>query len=142
MRVHDRQGEDHRVVRLCRHLAKSARESSHQGGSHGRAEACARGSTRCIRSGIWWNGCVGTSSISVGWQRGTTRPRSPSCRSSSSRPVTYGSSKCRQSLGFGFSFVHHGLRVSRLSSLSPTPSATLQAQMGDGVAMQTRSSDT
>ncbi len=41
---------------------------------------------------------LGTSSISVGWRRGTTRPRSPSCRSSSSRPVIYGSSKCRQNL--------------------------------------------
>ena len=36
--------------------------------------------------------------LHVGWRLGTTRPRSPSCRSSSSRPVTYGLSKCRQSL--------------------------------------------
>jgi hypothetical protein len=31
-------------TRLCRHLAKITRESSHQGGSHGRAEVFARGS--------------------------------------------------------------------------------------------------
>jgi hypothetical protein len=52
--------------------------------------------TCCTRSAIWWNGCVGTSSISVG-SVGTTK-HAPSCRSSSSRPATYDSSECRQSL--------------------------------------------
>ena len=58
---------------------------------HGRiGRASATTTKRGTRSAIWWNGCWGTSSISVGWRRGTTRQRSPSCRSSNSRPVTYG----------------------------------------------------